>query len=152
MIVAGTGHRPEKSEPEDVVRGRIRRVLQDQRAAIDCVITGCASGFDLWLGDEAIELGVPVVAARPWATHAPRRNDVALYAKVIENASKVVILNDSRAYPGARVYFVRNEWMVDNASHVLAYWDGEHGGGTASCIDYARKTGKPIRNIYGKDI
>lgn len=149
FIVAGTGHRPEDCEPEEIVIEKIRRVLQEKEADIGTVITGCAAGFDLYLGTEAVRLGIPVWAARPWNTHGPRTSDVELYSQVIEGAERVVVVTGTDEYPGPWVYHKRNEWMVDNATHVMAYWSGKERGGTYACVKYARKVGKPIRNIYG---
>lgn len=45
-----------------------------------------------------------------------------------------------------RLFQQRNQWMVDRADAVLAVWDGSPGG-TANCVNYARKVGKPITII-----
>lgn len=152
MIIALTGHRSEDCEPEERVRERVRSALQSTPEQVDAVICGMANGLDLWGGDEALSLGIPVWAARPCGTHGPRTSDVELYAKVIENAERVVVVTETDNYPGPWVYHKRNEWMVDNADAVLAYWSGKERGGTYACIKYARKVGKQIRNIYGKDL
>lgn len=119
------------------------------RDSIDAVICGMANGFDLWAGTEFVRMGVPVWAARPWSTHGPRTDDVELYAEVITNAERVVVVTETDKYPGPWVYHKRNEWMVDNADRVLAYWSGKESGGTFACINYARKVDKKVRNIYG---
>lgn len=145
-IIAGTGHRPEDCEPEDEVREKIRTALLE--LAPSKVITGMASGFDLYLGREAIDLGIETIAARPWAGHTPRRSDDAEYAFIIANASEVVNVNVSAVYLGPWLYHDRNHWMVDHADKVLAYWSGKKSGGTYACIQYAHNVNKPIRNIY----
>lgn len=111
-----------------------------------------ANGFDLWLGDEALSLGLEVWAARPWAGHGPRAGDEALYERVLAGASKVHVVNPSIKFPGKFCYFDRNHWMVDNADRVLAYYNGKQFGGTYECIDYAEnkaKVKKKVRNCYG---
>lgn len=141
MIVAVTGHRSEKCQSEYIVRSRLRAVLSAFRP--DFVIVGMANGTDLWAGDEAIGLGLPVWAARPWAGHEPRTSDVELYTKVIENAAKVVNINESIDYPGPWVYHVRNHYMVDNATHVLGYLNPQaKSGGTFQCWKYAKDSGE----------
>lgn len=147
LIIAGTGHRPEKSEGELVVRNKIATSLLTSGA--DVVICGMASGYDLWLGDEALSQGIEVWAAKPWSGHVPRVSDKELYRRVEDEASLVVNVIESDKYPGHWVYQKRNEWMVDNATHILSYFDGGEKGGTWNCIKYARKVNKPIRNIYG---
>ncbi len=144
--VAGTGHRSENCEDESIVRTKIRVKLQ-YTAGITTVVTGMANGYDLWLGDEALLLGIEVIAARPWAGHQPRKEDRELYDRIIAAASRVVNVNESQKYPGAWCYQKRNEWMVDHADAVMAYWDGTEDGGTWNCIEYARGK-KPIANIY----
>lgn len=150
MIIAVTGHR-EKDCPhgENTVRDRLRAAFIDAQPTT--VIVGMANGVDLWSGAEALNLGINVVAARPWATHTPSKNDVELYARVINGASRVVNVDDAESYVGPWLYHKRNEWMVDHATHVLAYWSGKLSGGTYACLRYAIKQEKPIRNIYAQD-
>ena len=146
MIIAGTGHRPQDSEGENIVRTKARVALQSSGA--DVFICGMAAGFDLWAGDEARNLGIEVWAAKPWAGHGPRKGDEELYATIIEDAGRVVNVVESEEFPGAWVYHKRNHWMVDNATHVLSYLNPEATrGGTFECVKYARGK-KPIRNIY----
>lgn len=149
MIIALTGHRSEDCRSEADVRTRVREALSTSPERVEAVICGMANGYDLWAGDEALLLGYEVWAAKPWTTHTARTSDVGLYASVIARASRVVSVTESDTYPGPWVYHKRNEWMVDNATHVMAYWSGKEKGGTFACINYARKVSKPIRNIYG---
>lgn len=146
MIIAVTGHRSEDCEDESIVRDKLRAAFEDAKP--EAVIVGMANGVDLWAGDEALGLGIDVIAARPWATHAARNDDAELYARVIAGASRVVVVDAAESYPGPWVYHKRNEWMVDNATHVLAYWSGKMKGGTYACLKYAMKQEVPIRNVY----
>ena len=41
----------------------------------------------------------------------------------------------------------RNEYMVDKADKVIAFWNGEEHGGTWNTIQYAKKRGKEIEII-----
>jgi uncharacterized phage-like protein YoqJ len=107
-----------------------------------------ASGVDLWAADEARTLGIDLWAARPWSTHTPRRGDEELYGDILSAASKVVVVTSIDRYPGPWVYQKRNEWMVDNATNLLAYWSGKERGGTWNCIQYAKNVKVPIRNAY----
>lgn len=150
MIIAVTGHRSEDcGKPEEQVRASLREAFLDAKPST--VIVGMANGVDLWAGDEALDLGMEVWAAKPWKGHKSRRDDVVIYAKVIDGASRVIDVDDSLSYPGPWVYQKRNEWMVDHATHVLAYWSGKMSGGTYNCLKYAMKTETPIRNIYGHE-
>lgn len=147
MIVAGTGHRPEDCIHSEVeIRTMVRNKLRKGKATV--FICGMASGLDLWAGDEAINLGLEVWAARPWAGHTPRIADKLLYERVLSSASRIIDVDASDIYPGPQCYQKRNEWMVDNADVVMAYWNGKETGGTFNCLKYARGK-KPIANIIG---
>jgi len=151
MIVAGTGHRPEDAEDESVVRTKARVKLQypgKTGKKVETFICGMAAGFDLWAADEARKLGLKVIAARPWTTHTARKEDEELYQTIMDYASKIVVVTEADEYPGPWVYHKRNEWMVDNAEAVMAYWSGVEKGGTFACVNYAKKVKKPIANIY----
>lgn len=147
MLIAVTGHRSEKCKSEESVRNRVRPVLDAFRP--EFVIVGMANGVDLWTGDVALELGIPVWAALPWQGHKPRRSDVELYSKVIENAGRISVVHEGLEYPGPWVYFKRNQFMVDNATHVLGYLNPQaKSGGTFQCWKYAKESGKPRKNVY----
>ena len=147
IVVAGTGHRPNQCEKEYVVRSKAGTKLRYSKA--ETFICGMAAGFDLWAAYEALNLGIDVIAARPWATHDAGKEFEELYNKVLNSASKVVVVNPSTQYPGPSVYHQRNQWMVDNATHVMAYLNPEvTTGGTFACVKYAKKEGKPVANIW----
>ena len=147
MIVCGTGHRPEDSEPESWVRTKVRVKLQNTPKA-ETFITGMAAGFDLWAGSEALERGLGIVCAVPWQGHEPRKADVELYNELLAASERIVYVTDVQDYPGPWVYQKRNEWMVDNSDAVMAYWSGKETGGTWNCVKYARKKNAKIANIY----
>lgn len=156
LIVAGTGHRPEDAEPETFVRVKVATKFRYTDKKIDAFITGMAAGFDLWAADEAHEQGIDLIAAVPWKGHTPRKDDEELYAHILSVAKEVVYVHDSEGlsqaengYPGHWVYHKRNEYMVDRADLVLAYWNpNKEFGGTFQCYKYAKEQGKPIANIW----
>lgn len=149
MIISVTGHRPEKIKISET---ELYNLLSHNisEAKPEAVIVGMAAGVDLIAGKVALDLNIDVVAAVPWMGHSPRIKDEELYQKIKDLAANVIYISDSIEYPGAYIYQMRNKFMVDNSTHLLAYYDGT-GGGTGNCIKYAR--GRiPIRNIYGKTI
>ena len=147
LVVAGTGHRPDKCEKEYIVRSKARTKLRYSK--IETFISGMSPGFDLWAADEALDLGIKVIAARPWATHSAGKEFEELYLRVSNLAIKSVNVSDVDHYTGPQLYHARNEWMVDNATHVMAYLDpATTSGGTLACVKYAKKKGKPVANIW----
>lgn len=144
-----TGHRSEDCEEESIVRNKIRDAIRVSGCTV--CITGMANGCDLWFADEARLLGVPIWCAKPWTGHKARATDRALYQQIIDCAERVVNVTDSLVYPGPWAYHKRNEWMVDHADAMLAYWTGKESGGTYACLQYAKNKEVPtFRNIYGR--
>lgn len=74
------------------------------------------------------------------------------YAK--DHGIKTLIIRPDYERYGRSAPIRRNDIIVDNADLVLAFWDGESHG-TKYTIDYAKKTGKPVKihvpkNRYNK--
>jgi uncharacterized phage-like protein YoqJ len=146
VIIAGTGHRPEKMPAEGTVRLQTYHSIKTLPGSV--FISGMAAGFDLWAADviQSDLEGWDVWCAVPFKGHKPRAKDEKLYNRVLSRASQVVYVDESTKYPGPWVYQKRNEWMVDHADRVLAYWDGTEGG-TCNCVKYAKEKKVPVRNI-----
>lgn len=164
-LIAGTGHRPEKLggyTPRTLMRATWTAgqcLLAFERRPRE-VISGMAVGWDLCLALAAIALDLPVCAAIPFNGHTKSWPQTSrdLWHAVIEKATRVVtvtpdaMLGDTYgAIAGA--YHRRNRWMVDQLAYadagtddcLLALYDGEIGGGTAACVEYARSQSKRIR-------
>ena len=150
MILAGTGHRPDKlggygpSEKQTLVRAAIREKLIELKP--ERVISGFALGFDQWFAEEAMRLGIPVTAAVPFIGQEstwPWQSQ-SHYKDLISKCAEVVVVCEGRY--GARKMQIRNEWMVDHSNALLAVWDGSNGG-TANCIRYADSIDHDLHRI-----
>lgn len=152
MIVAATGHRPGKLGGHghqvqcDLVDLGMRYV---SAARPDMVISGMALGWDMAIAEAARNYQVPFIAAIPFYTqHAawPKESQER-YFNLLRQAHSVVIV-----CPGEYASWKmqrRNEWMVDHADRVVALWDCQQvSGGTANCVRYAERAGKPIDNLW----
>lgn len=144
-MLAITGHRPEDIPDPTWARQAIRDAFVSIKPSK--VIVGMAAGVDLWAGEIALDMGIAVLAARPWVSHTWRAGDAALYQRVLQEAVEVVVVDPAESYPGPWVYHKRNEWMVDHADQVLAVWSGKRSGGTYACLSYALKRGKSVNYI-----
>lgn len=51
-----------------------------------------------------------------------------------------------RKIDAARKLQKRNEWLVDRVDTLLAVWTGRPGG-TANCVRYAERVGKPVIRV-----
>jgi len=142
MILAGTGHRPQKIFTRDPYSEANARRLFDHVLPIlqalepSAVVSGMALGFDTALAQASLALGIPLTAALPFESQAAKwpRASRLVWQSIIDRAQSVQIVT-----PGGYAAWKmqkRNEWMVDNSTLLLAYWDGSPGG-TSNCIDYA---------------
>ena len=71
----------------------------------------------------------------------------ARYASLLTRAAEVVYVSPP-GYAPAKMH-ARNAWMIDRADGVVALWDGSPGG-TSNAVEYARRTGKPVENLWAR--
>lgn len=151
MIVAVTGHRPDKLggwyQPNPVYNF----VVQGLHAAFtelkpSYVITGMALGVDQWAAEVCLNMGIPYVAAIPfegqdsiWPPHAR-----AKYAYLMKSANAAYVISPGPFEP--KKMQLRNEWMVRECQTLVAVWDGSNGG-TSNCVGFAQSIGRPIHFV-----
>lgn len=150
IILAGTGHRPDKlggyspavsARLVDLARAALLKYQPGE------VVSGMALGWDTALALAAIELGIPLTAAVPFEGQERkwRPEQQELFRAILARAATMVVVS-----PGGYAVWkmqVRNEWMVDRATGVLALWNGTSGG-TANCVEYARTRQVKIVNLW----
>lgn len=150
--VCFTGHRPEKlNVPE-------RKVVKALEKEIDLAIadgyttfiSGMARGVDIWAAEIVLAKkkkhpDLKLICALPfdgfeksWGADWQKR-----YRSILEKADLTRAICQKFSYSS---YQVRNEWMVDHSSRVIAVWNGEPSG-TKNTIDYAHKMGVTVSNI-----
>ena len=147
ICCAFTGHRPDKLDiPERRIRALLKKeILAAYRDGFTVFISGAAEGVDLWAADIVIKLrksypDIKLICAVPFPD---QKKTSAEYNQIIENADEVVIV--------CRHYFkgcfqVRNKWMVDHCSRLIAVWNGQPGG-TKNTIDYAKRQQVVVINV-----
>ncbi len=150
MIIAGTGHRPNKLGGYDALAGlKVGLVALEylKRERPHRVISGMALGWDQELATAALALGIPLWAAIPFdgQEKAWPEESQEKYHDILQAAHSVTVVCEGGYAPWKMQK--RNEWMVDKATKMAALWDGS-AGGTANCIRYAQKMGKPIDNLW----
>lgn len=151
MIIAGTGHRPDKlgGYSDDNFK-KLVVIAEKWLKEFDAtkVISGMALGWDQALAQAAINLEIPLVAAIPFKNQDKvwQYNSKKYYKELLAKASEINNVSGMEDY---KIEYMqrRNEWMVDNCDILLAMFDGTSGG-TAKCVRYAELKNKKLLNIY----
>jgi hypothetical protein len=152
MILCGTGHRPGKLPGTYSDQTHFAMILVATMALRHYkpakVISGMAMGWDMALAQAAVDLMIPLVAAIPFKGQERhwRPQTRRVYLDLLDMASEKVLVSGG-GYEAWKMQ-ARNEWMVDRSDIVLALWNGEPGGGTWNCIQYAKSRGKPCFNCW----
>jgi uncharacterized phage-like protein YoqJ len=153
VSAAFTGHRFYDFSQREFIQERLTSAISE---AYDHGIRNFISGFALGIDLMAAQLvqslkcnlpGISLTAAIPFEGQAERYNiyDKRVYGRLLELADKVIVLSDCY-YP--RCFLDRDEFMVENASYLIAYYDGREKGGTYYTVKKARARGIPIINVY----
>ena len=151
MIVAFTGHRPDKLGGYKLPNDTYIRVCQRIDTALkelnpEKVITGMALGVDQWAASIAHKLGIPYLAAIPFEGQEKAWPEASqkTFRLLRKLASEEVIVSPG-GYSADKMQ-VRNIWMVDHCDTLIAVWDGTSGG-TGNCVEYAKSVNKEIYYI-----
>ena len=151
-IYAATGHRPDKLggysvEAQQVQVKVAKHYLRKKNP--DLIITGMALGWDTAWALAGLELDIPVVAAIPfkgqesrWAASAQEQ-----FHQIVDQCVDVKYVC-SPGYAPWKMQ-VRNRWMVDNCTKLVALWNGTDGG-TANCLAYAAEKKRHVYNLFPK--
>ena len=150
---AFTGHRHMDASQRDNIKKRLRAaILEAYGKGFRNFISGFAIGFDLMAAEIVVSLkdqhpDISLIAAIPFKGQASRFNfyDRKRYGRLLEVADEVIVLSDSYY---ARCFLDRDEFMVNNSSLLIGYYDGREKGGTFYTIHKAMDQNIPIVNVY----
>ncbi len=148
ITVSFTGHRTYGHECDDDLAAAIERLYC---GGCRVFMTGMAVGFDLAAGECVLSLrgrldGIRLVCVVPFRDQERgfSPGDRERFDRLLREADSVVVLAEEY-FPA--VYRLRNDYLVDGASAVVAYYDGT-AGGTAYTVARARRSGIPVLNLY----
>ena len=148
ITVSFTGHRTYRHECDDAVTAAVERLYGEGYRTF---MTGMAVGFDLAAGECVLSLryrlcGLRLVCVVPFRGMETRfaQADRGRFGRLMREADATVIIADEYI---PEVYHRRNDFLVDNASFVLAYFDGR-AGGTAYTVARAKREGLRVENLY----
>jgi len=148
--IAITGHRDVDKRTVDTAKWWICRIAQKYPQAT--VITGGALGTDMLVATLAIKSGLRSKVYLPFEfeTHTQRWNSASkANLRWVLDHSEVRVVG-GRKY-SVRLYYRRNERMVDDADLVIAFWDGREEGGTFGCMKYAQHKHKRVFNAFDRE-
>ena len=148
ITVAFTGHRTYQAEAEEALQECVKKLYE---RGFRRFLVGMAWGFDLAAGEAVAALkeqygDVELVAVVPVGGFRNLFHDaeLALYDGVLQAADECVVVSEK----GSPLSYVRrNDFLVDNASLVVAWWSGSRKGGTAYTVKRAFKKGREVINL-----
>lgn len=134
-----TGHRDIPEGKAMMVREQLQQeVLQAVAMGYTHFISGFAIGADLLFADIVVELKrtypITLEAAIPYRDRL--RTPDSHFQRLIKDCDTVTVLTEKYS---KGCFMLRNRYMVDHSSLVLAVYDGRKTGGTAATVRYAGK-------------
>lgn len=148
MIIAFTGHRPDKIGGYKLPNPTYIHICQQIDKALrefnpSKVIVGGALGIDSWAAMIAYKLKIPYLLAIPFEGQELKwpEESQKTYRLLRKLASEEVIVSPG-GYAIDKMQ-VRNKFMCDSCDKLIAIWNGTRGG-TANCINYAKSIGRDI--------
>jgi uncharacterized phage-like protein YoqJ len=143
-----TGHRPPRLggwNPNNPIRNSVKRILKQMildamAIGYNTFISGMAQGVDL----DAFEIVLSLKPAYPYLkliAAVPHKGQEISWPMIARQDYQAMLKSADEVHTLAEYYTPnvmqqRNEWMVDQSSHVIAVWDGRDGG-THNTVEYA---------------
>jgi hypothetical protein len=161
-IIAATGAREFFSLPqaEDAL-AELREFIAVNNNALWLV--GGAEGWDFAVMREVAKAGQKFTLCLPndgyLGYYLPKwtvREHAAVFESLASQAHKVVTVADKLYEPsrdprdgGRSVHsnFLRNQYMVDYADHIVSFWTGKQSGGTVHALRYAQYKQVPMTHL-----
>lgn len=143
-----TGHREILADKLAYVEAELRKaVIAAADDGYTRFINGGAAGADLIFATIVMELreqGYPLAleAALPYSGRKKSKDQG--FQKMLAACDEVKVFGEQYSHG---CYFVRNRYMVDESSRVIAVYDGRVSGGTVYTMQYARTKGKVVQVI-----
>lgn len=145
--VAFTGHRTYAGEAREALHDLVRRLAEEGYTTF---LSGMAAGFDLAAAEAVLAIrragvAIRLVAVIPFATQSATfpAEVRARFRQVVAEADEVILLAE-RYHPGC--YQQRNDFLVDHASVLVAWYNGTRGG-TQYTFLRALKQGLRLHNL-----
>lgn len=150
MIIAVTGHRPDKLQNEYNLKGPVSNWIRTElekkvnQYRPDTMISRMALGVDTIWALLAIDLGIHLLAVLPFIGQEKKWpvESQNLYHKILAHKNTIVKVVCEPGYSPWKMQ-KGNEWMTNECDTLLGVWDGSDGG-TKNCLDYAYSISKQV--------
>lgn len=143
-----TGHRIIPADKQDMVKSALRQeVVQAISEGYTHFISGFAAGVDLIFAETVAELKQKYPITLEAAIPYPGRMNTLdkTFQQLIKSCDDVKVHAD-HYFKGC--YMLRNRYMVDSSTILIAVCDDREFGGTVATMRYANATGCLIRAIH----
>lgn len=145
-----TGHRPEKINGSiKLIKSALEKQIHEAIAdGFTVFISGMARGVDIWAAEIVLRLrnqGEPIhlMCAIPYKGFGENWSNAKCRTKYIQLIKNADLAGYLSPHYHPKCFQIRNEWMVNHSSKVIAVFNGKCGG-TKNTIEYARKVGVPV--------
>ena len=144
--LAVTGHRILKKDfSKEIVKSNLKKIIE---SGYDIFLVGMAIGFDLACYEALDELKkeydfIKLTAVIPCVNQADGygEEDKKLYEKFVEKADYKVVISEKYT---PNCMLKRNDFMLENADGLYAYYNGVKRSGTYYTLSRAKKRGMEI--------
>ena len=151
--VAFTGHRFVPYAQRVIINYRLKGGIRNAyRLGIRNFYCGMAVGFDMMAAECVLALkaelkDIKLIAVVPFRGQEARfsASDKLHYHQLLGKADKVVVLSE-KYFKGCLLR--RNDFMLENSSRLIAYYNGDEKGGTFYTCRRAEGRGMPILNLF----
>lgn len=149
-----TGHRVIPARDLLPLRAGLRREVERlSHDGMDIFMAGGALGFDTLAAQEVLRVqaesypAIHLVLVLPCLGQESKwsRQDAAVYRELLRRASEVIYTGD--VYERGCM-FRRNRYLVDHSSRCVCYDSGRGRGGTAYTVQYAKRQGLQVVNLW----
>lgn len=147
--VAFTGRRSYRDQAADMLPVTLDALY---RRGYRRFLSGMAAGFDLAAAEAVADFrtlrpDVELVCVVPFPAHPDRLSpaDRVRYDRLIASAAEVVTVGERYA---PDCYARRNDYLVDHAAYVVAYFEGRPSGGTYYTVRRAHRQHLPVENLF----
>ena len=156
ITVAFTGHRSSRiTTDKATLANKIEKTITDLYfKGYRNFMTGMSEGFDLLTAEAVLKIrnlhtDIKLIAVIPFTGQAKHFSDEdsKRYGIVFQQCDESVLIAD-RYFTGC--FHRRNDYLIDNASFVVSYFDGTPKGGTYYTVNRAKEMKLPTINLINE--